>query len=544
MTRKADGYGDFMRTAPTVVGLHAVTQSTGSIGVTNTYRVRLKAGGYDWVGVFVAGGLIYFDVRNGVVGVGFGATGTISAVADHPGYFDCFATALGTSTFTGVCVGVANGVISFAADGVSGTYVAESQLSWTSTLPAHQVVTDWTAEYKAALRAQRVTQRQWQDTARVTPITELEQTVACLDDWSGWGHHLFQNTPTARGLVSCRFNQILKSKQYSDAYWIRAAVSVSAAAVTGVTGELDAFTVTADGSGSQHLFYPNMSTGAPLVTRIYIKAGTVTMVQVGYLGIADYANFNISTGVTGNKGGQVTSHSITPVTGAAGWYLLEVVNPNPVLANLTPFIAVIGALTDGHAPFLVSSGTYHLNGHDQRFQNDDLLAIPRTPQRVNTTTDYDDVGYPAHLLLDGIDDYYETSHDVDLSSVMCAALVQSVTRGASATSAWGGIDVQGSSPGSFYTFDFVGGDLLSAAVFGKATAGFDRIACSSWMPGTTQIGTTLVDNRVDAGPPTTISMRYDKVAAATTITSVGAVQPQALTKAKVGFSYPTLPMKA
>jgi hypothetical protein len=130
VTTKADGLGDLL-VATTTNGYHDTNQALAILGVTNSISVRAKAGGYNWLGLQMGSvGMGYFDLVNGVTsGITAGFTATITPVTGMAGYYDC--TLTGTPTTNGnailfVCNG--SGVTSFAGDGVSGIYIAQTQL--------------------------------------------------------------------------------------------------------------------------------------------------------------------------------------------------------------------------------------------------------------------------------------------------------------------------------------------------------------------------------------------------------------------------------
>lgn len=433
--RRADGVGDGM-VATTAVGAHAFVPANYTvIGTYNTLVVRIKPGLCGWVALSVGGSLQYFNITTGALGSLFPAAGIPAPVvsctavteAGYTGYYDCRLTGLATTTSCNIIPARANGTINFGGDGTAvEVYVARAQLDLDSTPSAYQDITDWTTEFKAELARTQVPWHIWQDLYGKIPICELEQPIYRWEDWSGWNHHLFQASSPARAVLSKRWNRAVKSEQLDDTAWTKSATAVTKHTTeVGPFGRLTVSVITNDGSGNQHLTYPNglAVASAPNKVVVYAKAGTTPLFQIGWFAIAEAVNFNVTLGTQQTAAGTAVG-TITPVAGAPGWYRCEATST--LATNSTPFIGGIAAITDGHAPFFVSAATILIGGFDWRTTADWALPLPPY-QRVNTATDYDDVSFPAFLRLDGVDDYYWTNSPVDATAYHCMTSIVTAT---------------------------------------------------------------------------------------------------------------------
>lgn len=151
---KGDGVGDFVLPNTTGGVNHNLLQGAGSVGVNNVLHARVRAGGYNFIALQIGSGAAYFNLSNGTLATwgglqSLGGTATIQAAADAPGYYDCFVynpSPINSNCF--IYVASADGVATFAGDGVSGVYVARAQVEWNATVAsAYQEITDWNTEF-------------------------------------------------------------------------------------------------------------------------------------------------------------------------------------------------------------------------------------------------------------------------------------------------------------------------------------------------------------------------------------------------------------
>lgn len=131
-------------------------------------------------------------------------------------------------------------------------------------------------------------------------------------------------TLTPRGLLmeEQRTNLATRSEEFNVAPWTTGGLTVTANTTVAPDGATTADTFD-EGSttGLHRVFRTDISvTAGPQTFSVYAKAGTGAWYQfVLFDGVSTFfANFNVATGVTGNRSGNVTSSEITPV--GNGWY--------------------------------------------------------------------------------------------------------------------------------------------------------------------------------------------------------------------------------
>lgn len=115
----------------TITG-HYIGQSITTTAVANTFSVYLKAGGYNWAVLYIAGvnAGIFFNLSSGTTGSNFVSAPTSSSItAVGNGWYRCSITAtLTTSSTLRIYSASADATTSFAGDGFSGLFLWGAQL--------------------------------------------------------------------------------------------------------------------------------------------------------------------------------------------------------------------------------------------------------------------------------------------------------------------------------------------------------------------------------------------------------------------------------
>jgi len=240
-----------------------------------------------------------------------------------------------------------------------------------------------------------------QDSAGTLPYTALEQPVGRVLDRSGQGNHASQATSTARGVVSARVNLLQKSDQIGDgSYWYKVnGLSVTLGAAQGIGGSYSMSriikTAGTPNQRAQQVFptAPNtLHTIKLVIQKDSVHGGRLVIYNAGVSVAVAGANIAWAGGepVFGSLTGWVSS----PVATAIGdGNFLVTATFNPGVYTACALLIYIDNTTG--ATLLVGDAEIKLASQ---------TALPY--QRVNTPTDYDSVGFPKYLRLDGVDDFY------------------------------------------------------------------------------------------------------------------------------------------
>ena len=229
-----------------------------------------------------------------------------------------------------------------------------------------------------------------QDSAGTLPYTALEQPVGRVLDRSGRGNHASQVTSTARGVVSARVNALRNSADFSSIDWLKEK----------------------SGSGSP-----------PVVTANYGVApdGTMTAARVqmtlnGGVGNGDWSRLQHNANPIAKDAVYSCDFWIRSLTGAAQVIMREEFSQIGLqVKNITAEWAKY-TITGTATALFANFGLWLRGASGMATADLDILVwgpsislqsqSPLPYQRVNTPTDYDSVGFPKYLRLDGTDDYY------------------------------------------------------------------------------------------------------------------------------------------
>lgn len=221
----------------------------------------------------------------------------------------------------------------------------------------------------------------WQDSAGTTPYTAVEQYVGKIVDKSPNALAFTQATSAARPVVSARVNLLVSTEDLTAASWAKAFSG---------TGSLPVITpgqLAPDGSSTAFRVQLNRGAGSSSSDYSFIRQA-INLVGAGRRTIWCKSNtgstqtFSLVATLSSDVVSATTSWA--RVTGgslsSAGQLDLSNYGPVPTTQNLDIIV---------WHPDVRSNGT--------------PIGIPAY-QRVNTSTDYDTVGFPDYLKFDGIDD--------------------------------------------------------------------------------------------------------------------------------------------
>lgn len=217
----------------------------------------------------------------------------------------------------------------------------------------------------------------FQDSAGTTPVTAVEQYVGKIVDKSPNALAFTQATSAARPVDSARVNGFTESEfrnGVSDAPIIGG--SVTASTLTGYLGAL------AFGSGVDSYAYktsPSSFLGSSVILSVIVQMTDLGVPVVNSNGPA--ADFCLVV-----NGGAASNSTVVSLGG--GFYK---VSSAYVLISVSTGVVKYAAN---------SSRTFKATAYDIRPASRSSLPY----QRVNTSTDYDTVGFPNYAKFDGIDD--------------------------------------------------------------------------------------------------------------------------------------------
>lgn len=242
---------------------------------------------------------------------------------------------------------------------------------------------------------------EWQDSAGTTPYTAVEQYVGKIVDKSPNALAFTQATSAARPVVSARVNLVVASE--------------NPLLLTGTDGTAS---ITSDSTGDRppSMLSGNVSKGTSTNTTIssaYQYNTGIPVVQNGkttrsffFKPLANcasfsfgtsttdlfYASVNLTTGVVTNG---AYSTGVATQVGNGWWLLTSTCNrPDLLTASTSIFIVAMQKVSNAVAC------TWFSIGYDSRPASRSSLPY----QRINTSTDYDTVGFPYYAKFDSIDD--------------------------------------------------------------------------------------------------------------------------------------------
>jgi len=306
-------------------------------GATYAFSFYAKAGEIGSVRVresTVTGTRVTVDLTTGVVVYESGSsslTNMIVSSTDAGGGWRrilCRRTASGTSQSMNIKPGNTTG------DGVSGIYVTSAQCELDDTTsPKAYVATSGGAYY---------------------------------------GHRFDYNplTLNARGILCEPAGTNLAPNSRNASYVGDTVFGTASAAPTALLG-FGGTRFTGDGTANQHYITTPATASAPAAVTVhtisaYVKAGTATLIQlttsINFAAADVYANFNLSTGVTGSSGAGASNVTIIDCGGGIYRVALTFTTSAVPAVGGGVIVAAISATTDTRLPSFASSGTFDVMG--------------------------------------------------------------------------------------------------------------------------------------------------------------------------------------
>lgn len=231
----------------------------------------------------------------------------------------------------------------------------------------------------------------YQDSAGTTPVTALSQPVGRILDKSGRGNHATQSTALSRPTVEARVNLFTKSEfpgGVTDSP-IRGGL-VSSASLPNWLGRFTTGVAFGhDGIIPSYVYQYGAVASTPLVISAYVKMDDGNAPVFGSV-IANHSANDFVLVITGYVVADPTTYSVVSV--GDGVYRVS--------ANVTSGTISLG--NNGVAKYGINSNrTFKVTGCSLEYG-----TSATTYQRVNTATDYVDVGAARYALLDKSDDHF------------------------------------------------------------------------------------------------------------------------------------------
>jgi len=250
----------------------------------------------------------------------------------------------------------------------------------------------------------------FQDAAGATPVTAVTQPIGRVNDKSGNGNHATQPTAGSRPLFSARKNLLRKTEVLSDVSWTKqASVTVTDNAVIAPNGSMIGtqvdWTAAAVGVG---VFQSGITKPAnvPNTKSVYVRA--------------DAAGGTVELRDPNNPGAQ------SLVTLTTSWQLLTLTETTAY----TTFGLWVRKTASSPNRIYVAQPQLELD------------ASATSYQRVNTTSDYDTVGFPAFAQFDATDDAL-LFPAITFGGAFNTFVAGKVTSGTSGIHLWRTADVNG-----------------------------------------------------------------------------------------------------
>ena len=263
----------------------------------------------------------------------------------------------------------------------------------------------------------------FQDSAGNTPVTAVEQPVGLMLDKSGRNNHASQSTAGKRPILSARVNLLTKTEDFSNPAWDKVGISSAqynsviapsgtqtASLIIGTNAVTcyvwETATVTASTTYSFSIYIKQASSSTQAI-KIYDSAVSVQMVSTEVTWTAGVPTIVNNSGAT---------TLFTPIDAGNGWYKVG-------FSFSTSTYTAIACLV---YPDGINTGASSiLWGADLRPTNAGALLPPY--QRVNTSTDYDTVGFPLYLKCNGTSSAMSTN-SIDFSGTDKMTVVTGVRK--------------------------------------------------------------------------------------------------------------------
>jgi hypothetical protein len=246
------------------------------------------------------------------------------------------------------------------------------------------------------------------------------------------GHHLYQPTATARGRLSARYNTVNQTENLAHADWFREGdIDVVGQTITVLPGSTLARVVRQQGR---------------LGTALGLHTATIEFSVVGHCRVvvgltSQFVNAYVSTAIDSVSGEVVNTvnpnctHINTSVENLGGGRFRVAVTGIRVDGSAQAWGAglwIVGPTQNATYPQQVwdSAGGVTVTVHGIDCRRSAYPASWPQYQRVTTASDYDTVGFPARLVMDGVDDRWVTGN-IDLTGVSGFSVWSSALRAGS-----------------------------------------------------------------------------------------------------------------
>lgn len=213
------------------------------------------------------------------------------------------------------------------------------------------------------------------------------------------GNHRYQTTPSARPTIEARVNLVTKSEfpgGITDS-------TILGGLITGASlpNWLGRFTTGIafghDGLITSYIYMGSAVASAQHTISVFVKMDDGNAPSFGSATPANVANDFILV---------VSNQQVSPLT-----YAVTSVGDGVYRVSATITSGIITLTSNGVVKYNTnSSRTFKVTGYQL-----ELGSVATTYQRVNTATDYDDIGAPRRIKYDGIDDFLQTAA-VDFSA--------------------------------------------------------------------------------------------------------------------------------
>jgi hypothetical protein len=253
----------------------------------------------------------------------------------------------------------------------------------------------------------------FQDAAGTTPVTALGQPVGKILDKSGRGNHASQATAASRPTVEARVNLLTKTS--APAEWTYTNSPTVVLDVPDPFGTALAATITdADTLTSRYITLPIVTLGGESISRqlsVYVKKqadnapALIRAMHSGGTTVDARACINTTTGEVAAVA-SCTATAVAHIAADGGeWWKVTLTAGSSGNTSVAVYLyagAVLGS---------TSIAAVHVGTNTYAFPQLALSSDPMrdTYQRVNTATDYVDIGAPRYLQFDGTDDGMATA---------------------------------------------------------------------------------------------------------------------------------------
>lgn len=257
------------------------------------------------------------------------------------------------------------------------------QAPFNNRASARSIVAAITGQYNGAFFDAQDMSTMFQDAAGTTPVTAMEQPVGKWLDKSGKGNHATQSVTASRPVISARYNLLTKTEDFTDEAWSKQVAGTASAPV--VTNN---YGTAPDGTQTAARLILALNGGVTTTDRSCLLQGNSSLVS------------SICTSSVWVKSNTGQSYSVQQRAGLSTQII--------VVDNTWRKYAFTSTSLSDNANWLALRGAQGTSDYADILIWHPQLEIGKTAsnyQMVNTSTDYDIVGFKKYLKFDGVDDY-------------------------------------------------------------------------------------------------------------------------------------------